>query len=283
MRRVSILVLVLLALILLQISCFNEPFLTGFVYIKGGTFEMGHFKLPNVGTQQEKDYMHTHKVKLNDFFISKYETTNRQYADFLNKWGKDTDENGNLMIQEEVWGLQKRGSKWMPKPGYEDFPVCNVSWYGAAQYAKWAGGRLPTEAEWEYAARDCGKNIQWPGTSNIDEVFNYGWIDYDGVSRREDRAKMSHPFPIGKKRPTSLGIYDMLGNVQEWCSDWYDAKYYESSPDDCPKGPDKGSQKVLRGGHYAWFVHMSYTYSRYWESPNYFAWSCGVRIVKDVN
>jgi formylglycine-generating enzyme required for sulfatase activity len=115
----------------------------------------------------------------------------------------------------------------------ENMPIVNVSWDDAQAYCGWMGGRLPTEAEWEYAARAGSAGARY---GPIDEV---AW--YDGSS-----GLQMHD--VAQKRPNGFGLYDMLGNVWEWVNDWYDEKYYQSSPSQDPPGPTSGKLRVLRGG-----------------------------------
>jgi formylglycine-generating enzyme required for sulfatase activity len=116
--------------------------------------------------------------------------------------------------------------------------VENVSWHDANEYAKKVGKRLPTEAEWEYAARggNKSKGYTYSGSNGIDAV---GWY-YDNSN--------SKTHPVTQKQPNELGLYDMSGNVWEWCSDWYGEESYSSSPQNNPQGPNSGSRRVLRGG-----------------------------------
>ena len=203
------------------------------VLISAGEFLMGSPE--GKGAADERPQ---HKVFLDDYYIDKYEVTNQQFAKFLNAWNKDTDENGQKMIYEDDWGIKKAGAGFQPANGYDKYPIFNVTWYGANQYAKWAGKRLPTEAEWEKACR-AGSTITYYYGDEKNGLKEYAW--YIGNSDHKTH-------PVGQKKPNSWGIYDMHGNVWEWCSDRYDANYYKGSPYKNPQGPSTGSFCVLRGG-----------------------------------
>ncbi len=236
------------------------------VFVKGGTFMMGSPE----GEQEAADEMPQHQVILNDFKIGKYEVTNAQYAKFLNAKGKH-EENGNIWMDISIYGskIELVGGKYKVKAGYENYPVIQVTWFGATAYAEWAGGRLPTEAEWEYAARggNQSKGYRYSGSDNIDEVAWY----YENSN--EELHK------VGTKKANELGAYDMTGNVAEWCSDWYNKDYYENSPTNNPQGASTGSERVSRGGHFGTLDAYCYVGFRRRYEPGIKSSDFGFRIV----
>ena len=144
--------------------------------------------------------------------------------------------------------MEKDGSKSWRSPGFsqdDNQPAVCVSWNDTQAYTKWfsrKGGkssRLPTEAEWEYAARSGGKREKFAGTSNESGLGDYAWYSANSGDRTHS---------VGEKTPNGLGLYDMTGNAWEWCQDWYGEKYYAESPRDNPRGPSSGQYRVLRGG-----------------------------------
>jgi len=207
--------------------------------IPAGDFEMGdHF---NEGSSNERP---VHTVYVDAFYMDVYEVTNAMYADFLNDVGKHKGDDGNTWLDigdgDEL--IELVGGQYRPKSGYEDHPVIEVSWYGAVAYAEWAGKRLPTEAEWEKAARGglVGKRYPWGDEISHDDA------NYYGIGGKDQWNRTS---PVGSFAPNGYGLYDMTGNVWEWCSDWYDSNYYSSSPlRENPRGPSTGSHRVCRGG-----------------------------------
>lgn len=192
-----------------------------------------------------------------DFHMSKYQITNAQYAAFLNATGIGSNGQGSvtyykdnftttvtenqIFIYLNSWGVMHDGSAWKAQTGYENHPVINVTWYGAKAYADWSGGFLPTEAQWEYACRAGTTTAFYFGDSDTD-MGAYGW----SYENNTTGGYPSGTKPVGLKLPNAWGLYDMHGNVFEWCSDWYGA--YGSGPDTDPVGPNTGSSRVLRGG-----------------------------------
>jgi len=214
------------------------------ILVKGGTFLMGESAV-----NSQEDESPVHEVTLSDFYIDKYEVTMAEFEKFVKATNYITDaekdggvnnygDSGWEVIPNRNWRMDKNGSL-IPKSEYNK-PVVNVSWYDAMNYAKWAGKRLPTEAEWEYAARGGKKSKEYlySGSDDIDKV---GWYSINSEYKLH---------PVGKKQPNELGIYDMTGNAFEWCYDNYGSTYYSESPKENPTGPESGTYKCLRGGSF---------------------------------
>ncbi|MCX6303600.1 MAG: SUMF1/EgtB/PvdO family nonheme iron enzyme [Bacteroidetes bacterium] len=216
------------------------------IYVEGGTFTMG-----NPGGN--RDEQPAHQVTVTSFYFGKYEVTFQDFKKFIDATGYVTDAEKPDTVRLKH-GLPPRGinnGTWMmnmngvPVPQADTLkPVGNISWFDAVEYCNWLSKstgkkfRLPTEAEWEYAAKGGtkSKGFKYVGGNNLDEV---AW--YLGNS-----DKRSHN--IGQKMPNELEIYDMAGNIREWCSDWYGESYYKTSPKENPAGPDRGTHRILRGG-----------------------------------
>jgi formylglycine-generating enzyme required for sulfatase activity len=189
------------------------------VRIQKGCFMMGTDKeFPyKMGWKNERERP-SHKVCLDSFYIDRYEVTQKNW--------------------ETVMGYNNT-----PMKG-PDLPVSEIDWQQAVDYCSRVGRRLPTEAEWEYAAR-AGNQADNPWGNGIDR--DYLW--YGGNSFR----KLS---PVGKKKPNAWGLHDMMGSVWEWVSDWYSEDYYKNSPLNNPRGPARQSWRVIRGG--SWIDEEEY-------------------------
>jgi serine/threonine-protein kinase len=217
------------------------------VYVPAGEFKMG-------STDGDDDEQPVHTVALDAFWLDQTEVTNAQYAAFLNAQG-NSEEGGVtwLDVEDSDCLIEQRGSRYQPLAGYETHPVIEVSWYGAAAYCEWVGGRLPTEAEWEYAARGP-KNLVYPWGNAFecakgnfdDETVQDSYVVPGGAGC--DGYAMTSPvgsFPEGR---SWVHVYDLSGNVWEWVADWYWADYYVQSLRENPQGPTSGDYRVLRGG-----------------------------------
>ena len=185
------------------------------------------------------DEVPVHVVALDGYWLDRTEVTNRMFADFLNSVGNKLEGGTNLLNQLNpfVWIFEKDG-KWQVMPGREHYPIVAVSWYGANDYCQWAGRQLPTEAQWEYAARGVGGR-----------QFPWGNMD-PSCERARFFGCGSMPVEVGSlpSGQTPLGIYDLAGDVAEWVNDRYAADYYQQSPQLNPSGPINGYYRVIRGG-----------------------------------
>jgi formylglycine-generating enzyme required for sulfatase activity len=216
-----------------------------YVWIPPGTFMMGCSPGDNGCYDNEKP---PHQVTITrGFWLGQTEVTVGAYKRFAGATG---------------WQLRRQPkSIWRPfKPGWgkESMPIVDVAWEDAHAYCSWAGGRLPTEAEWEYAARAGSlasrygalDEIAWYADNSGRQRLDSDKIlreDQDNYGKRLDENG-NNTHEVGQKRANDFGLYDMLGNVGEWVNDWYDDHYYQSSPSQDPAGPTGGEERVLRGG-----------------------------------
>lgn len=204
------------------------------VLIPAGAFTMGL-------SESKKDFSREHRVYLEAFYVDRHEVTNAQYEKFDPAHRRD------------------------PASDCDDCPVTNVSWADAVAYARWAGKRLPTEAEWEKAARGPESHL-------------YGY----GKEYRKELARVegSSALRVGSYPANGYGVFDMLGSVWEWCADYYQADYYRESPEKNPNGPPSGPGRVVRGGSYknGREVHLAV---RTWSNPGYRYRSIGFRCARD--
>ena len=189
--------------------------------VAAGNFIMGSDK----GDAAEKPI---HTVYLDTFYMDKYEVTNALYKTCVDVGKCDPPKQTNSYARPSYY----------EKSEYANYPVIYVDWNMSKKYCEWRGGQLPTEAQWEKAARGTdGRTYPWG--EDIDTTYaNYSGIDTTAVGSYE-------------KGISPYGIYDMAGNVWEWVTDWYSEAYYQNSPSSNPLGPDSGQYRVLRGG--AWY------------------------------
>lgn len=221
-----------------------------FIFIKGGCFQMGDSF--GDGRPPERPL---HEACVDSYYMGKYEVTQGQ-------WKKVMGENPSHF-----------------KDCGDDCPVESVNWTEVqafiAELSKMSGQkyRLPTEAEWEYAARSGGKMEKWAGTSSQNKLGDYGWYDANSGDRTH---------PVGKKQPNALGLYDMTGNVWEWINDFYGESYYQKSPRDNPQGAEEGTDRVLRGGCWLDRAKDCRTVIRYNFPPVSAFKSIGFRMVRPI-
>lgn len=259
MRSVSLFVLLIMTLPFLagDVSAKQPMTIKGkdgaeMALIPSGTYNMG---------SDDEDLVETapvHRVHVSSFYMDIHTVTNGQYAEFLNAVKPTEGIEGNrvrwLVLRSDIederinwWPTEITFEKdhYVAYRGYKDRSVVTVSWEGAYEYCKWAGKRLPTEAEWEWAARGGldGMSFPWGNAIPTNEVMHTrNWMNNKDAAPLDD-AKSG--------KPNAYGLYNMAGGVWEWCFDWYDADYYGKSKRDNPMGPVEGEFKVLRGG--SWF------------------------------
>jgi formylglycine-generating enzyme required for sulfatase activity len=260
------------------------------VLVKGGTFFMGTkdgmpFEAP------------VHEVRLNPFWMDEHEVTVAEFSKFVAATGYQTDAekfgwSGVFNLKSGKWEKADRVD-WRHPDGATSQPqisepACQVSWRDAAAYAEWAGKRLPTEAEWEYAARGglAGKTYAWgdelrPGGH---PVANWWQGYFPDQNTREDgfigRA------PVKSFPPNGYGLYEMAGNVWEWCADWYEDDYYLHATHDNPTGPPISKERVIRGGSWMCAENFCTNYrvaARSHATPDSALNNLGFRCVRDAN
>ncbi len=222
--------------------------------IPAGTFTMGSPE----GEVNRKSNERQHQVILGAFRMSKYEITFEQYDQFCEATGRDKPSDAG-------WGRKNR-------------PVINVSWYDATAFASWMGCRLPTEAEWEYACR-AGTTTPF----NTGDNLTTNQANYNGNFPYRDNEKgefRQSTMPVGSYPPNPWGLYDMHGNIWEWCHDWFDA--YPIEPQTNPKGPDSGLFRIFRGGGWRNYAQLCRSAFRYNYFPDYRYFNIGFRVVDAV-
>ncbi|MEW6731087.1 MAG: formylglycine-generating enzyme family protein [Acidobacteriota bacterium] len=209
----------------------------------------GHFLMGSEADKGSANEHPQHKVSVDKFLISRFEITNAQYSAFCQLTGR-------AMPDDPRW----QGNYIKDYPNH---PIVNITWQDAMDYCKWLSEltgqqvRLPTEAEWEYAAQDSTA----------------------GTTLEKTQYKQLPTTAAGLHTPSKFGLYDMLGNVWEWCLDWYDVQYYVTSPTQNPTGPEQGQFRVLRGGSWADRVDNCRITGRRHSAPDGDGPTVGFRIV----
>ena len=261
-----------------------EIFSGDLVLLTGGTFEMGDGW--NAGYDDE---IPLHQVTLSSFEMSTTEITNQQYLDYINE---SLLLNETIIYEDQITGLWKDNyytflelddldSKFIQidgelsvLSGYDNFPVVNVSWFGATSFAEYYGYGLPTEAQWEFAARGISSDAddKWSGTSLEEELSNYSWYS---------ESSNGYINEVATKLPNINGLYDMSGNAWEWCNDWHDG--YSAEHQNNPQGPEYGFHRILRGGCYLNSQYALRCSNRGLENPNFTYIFNSFRIVRSAN
>lgn len=279
------------------------------VLVPGGRFDMGDaFDEGYLGDGETP----VHEVRLAPFWMDATAVTNAAFADFVEDTGHVTqaEELGisavfhlafagsRADVLHEVagapWWWAVRGASWRHPggsattlEGREDHPVVHVTWHDAAAYAAWAGKRLPTEAEWEHAARGglARRRFAWGDELTPRGVWqcNIWQGDFPRVNTRDDGHLATAP--VESFLPNGHGLWQMAGNVWEWCADWFSPDYYAGSPVHDPRGPETGAARVMRGGSY--LCHDSYCHryrvaARSSNTPDSASGNTGFRCANDV-
>jgi len=238
--------------------------ITGRIMVKipEGSFLMGS----SLGDSCERP---VHETYLDEFLIDKHEVTNSAFCLFLNDRGNEREGGAAwLNIGSPFCLIEEKDGLFQPKTGFDLHPVVEVTWYGAAAYARWAGKRLPTEAEWEKAARGglVQKHYPWGDEDPLGRV-NYRGYHGEFMEKMPDFFDGRGPIPVGLVVVNGYGLCDMVSNVFEWCSDWYSPDYYAVSSRKNPKGPGDGELRVVRLGSWyssPWGLRCS---GRYYALP----------------
>jgi formylglycine-generating enzyme required for sulfatase activity len=280
----------------------------GYAHIPPGVFEMGCVQGDGCEQEERQDENPRHLVRLTrTFWMGETEVTVEAFRRFVTETGRVTtaEMDGWSVLFDGQKPVRKAGISWR-SPGFEQGagrPAVDVSWYDAEAYCRWAGGRLPTEAEWEHAARGgaAGERCVWGDApvplvagvrqANVaDESAKRVYPTWTTVPGYDDGYAQTAP--VAAFAPNGFGLHDMEGNVAEWCSDWHDARSYASFPQSAgptgtpaavdPKGPATGELRVIRGG--SWVDESSFlrTSRRYFDPPAAHKGFIGFRCVRDV-
>jgi sulfatase modifying factor 1 len=249
------------------------------VRLPGGAFRMGSddpWSYPDDGEGP------IHEVTLSPYRIDPMAVSNARFAEFIDATGYTTDAErfewsfvfAGLLpddfpptrgVADAPWWRQVFGADWSHPDGPHsavedrmDHPAVHVSWRDAASFCQWAGGRLPTEAEWEYAARGGLDGAAFPWGHDLEPDGAHRMNVFQGTFPNDDSGADGFigTAPVDAFAPNGYGLFNMTGNVWEWCADWYDPTYYASSPTRNPRGPARGTHRVMRGGSY--LCHESY-------------------------
>jgi formylglycine-generating enzyme required for sulfatase activity len=229
------------------------------IFVKGGNFYMGcddkQYSAPEFDNERP-----VHRVSVSSYYIGKYEVTLKQWREVM---GRNPESYNGV-----EYGNKKCDDCPVVKVNYEDIQtfITKLNELNPGKHY-----RLPTETEWEYAARGgkYSENYKYSGSNKINDIGWYG-------------KENSTTHIVGQKKPNELSIFDMTGNVAEWCSDWYDSTYYDKTINALnPKGPEKGNKKVLRGGSYFDDDVICRNVYRSRMDPKVRQWNIGFRLALD--
>ena len=239
------------------------------IHVPTGEFLMGSTDADRKAAADEKP---AHTVYLDAFWIDRTEVTNAQYVQFLNALGGHKGTCGGhdcveTKVEDQDSHVLRQEGRYVIESGFEDQPVIEVTWYGAQAYCEWAGVRLPTEAEWEKAARGVDGRL-YPWGNDAPDCGKAQYADCSGMT-----------VPVGSKPAgaSPYGVLDMAGNVWEWVADWYDAAYYGCSPAQNPQGANSDEHKAFRGGSWGYLPKFIRTTDRGRNHPSYAGFNIGFR------
>ena len=279
--------------------------------LDGGVFLMGtdsEQAFPNDGEGPVR------KVQLDGFYVDRYAVTNAKFAEFVKATGFRTESErlgwsfvfqGHIAEEQRAalvagtvpgvsWWCKVNGAAWDHPEGPDsnidtraDYPVTHVSWNDAQSYAEWAGKRLPTEAEWEFAARGGREQTIFPWGDELTPGGEHRCNVFQGEFPKVDLAQDGYAgtAPVNAFLPNDFGLYNVIGNTWEWCSDWFSATYHLTAGMVNPVGPLRGRAKVMKGGSY--LCHHSYcnryrVAARTSNEPDSATTNIGLRCVRDL-
>jgi len=249
----------------------------GMVLIPAGPFQMG-------STTGDVDEAPVHTVELDAFYIDQHEVTNAEYQAFVTATGYPAPRGIGYTAVYEL--LKHDYEPWRDSGfNHPHQPVTTVTWFDAVAYCEWAGKRLPTEAEWEKAARGDLEDARYPwGSAEPDNTaanFADSQTEFEWRSTNVNDGFL-FTAPVGTFPPNGYGLFDMAGNVWEWCADWYSPTYYAESPRRNPKGPYTGERRVLRGGTWYRAAHTLRNAERVSDFPENSLNVVGFRCAMDA-
>ena len=261
----------------------NEKDGSVMILIPKGDFLMGSNESdPAV---RESDFKPLHKIYLDDFYIDKYEVNVGQFKKFVAATGyiTDAEKNGGAWVITISKGGQEGNISWR-NPGFsqnDNLPVVCLSWNDAKAYCDWAEKKLPTEAEWEKAARGTdGRMYPWGSEWNPSKCNGNEWDPRNDKTDHRGGLNLTVPVGIYPQGASPYGVMDMAGNAYEWCQDWYDENYYLNAPRRNPLGPSTGSFRVKRGGSFIRHKEWCTGIFRGNDVPNIGFNDCGLRCTR---